>query len=385
MDLVDKLRAVSADIRDRRRFATNEASTRSYLIDPFIRALGYDPNEPNDVEPEFTADFVASNRKVDYALKLEGEPIIFVEFKSATKNLSFENTVQLQHYFSTKLDVRFGIVTNGIEYRFFSDIENANVMDDEPFLIVDMLNLDDRSLQELTTFSNSAFDFEKALSQARQLKYGNVIRQRIESEIEQPSREMVQYLARNLYVGSFSSDVFGEFAPIVERELQDLFLTGQIVAKEDQTEIKSDFWNIESPAIRDRIQPFPSPQAFKSESNIGSRTSQPKLLRDNSNEARRLYEWGTKTSKGFVKNRRGNLKIYDAAGEKHFWVEDENVLDGTCYPEIKNKLEISTSHRVPRDDPPPSTRLVNVIPAYQRFDFEYKHRGNGRYVVTRVL
>ena len=383
MELEDKLSAVSEEVRQKKQFAKTEASTRNYLIDPFIRALGYDPNEPNDVEPEFTADFVASNRKVDYALKIEGKPIVFVEFKTATKNLSFEHTVQLQHYFSTKLDVRFGIVTNGLEYRFFADIDNPNVMDDEPFLIVDLLNANDELLRELTAFSKSEFAIERTLLKARQLKYGSIIRQRIKSEIEQPSRDLVKILARNLYSGSFSSDVFGEFAPIVERELQHLFLSEQNLAKDDQTEFKSDIGSIESPAIRDRIQPFPSPQAFKSESNIGSRTSQPKLLRDNASAARRLYEWGTKTAKGFVKNRRGNLRIYDAAGEKHFWVEDEKILDRTCYPEMD--IEISKSHRVENDNPPPESRLVNVIPTHRRFDFEYEHVGGGRYVVTRII
>lgn len=383
MDLVDKLRAVSADIRERQGFATNEASTRNYLIDPFIRALGFDPNNPNDVEPEFTADFVTSNRKVDYALKKDGKPIIFVEFKAATRNLSFEHTVQLQHYFSTKLDVRFGIVTNGLEYRLFSDIDNPNVMDDEPFLIVDLYDENDETLKELTAFSKSEFAIEKTLFRARQLKYGSIIRQRIESEIEQPSRELVKYLARNLYFGSFSSDAFGEFAPIVERELQHLFLTEHRVAIDDRTEFDSDIESVESPAIRDRIQPFPSSRALESDINIGSRTSQPRLLRDNSYAARRLYEWGTKTAKGFIKNRRGDLKIYDAAAEKHFWVEDESILEGTCYAHMD--IEISTSQRVENYGTAADSRTVNVIPTHLRFDFEYKHVGNGRYVVTRIL
>ena len=383
MDLVDKLRAVSTEIRERRRFATNEASTRNYLIDPFIRALGYDPNEPKDVEPEFTADFVANNRKVDYALKKEGKPIIFVEFKTATRSLSFQNTVQLQHYFSTKLDVRFGIVTNGLEYRFYSDIDNPNVMDDEPFLIADLLNANDKLFKELSAFSKQGFDLEGALLKARQLKYGSIIRQRIESEIEQPSRELVKYLARNLYIGSFSSDAFGEFAPIVERELQELFLSEQNLWKDDQANFKSDIGSTETPAIRDRIQPFPSPPVFESQSNIGSQTSHPKLLRDNAFAARRLYERGTKTAKGFIKNRRGSLRIYDAAGEKHFWVEDERILDGTCYTEME--IEISKDHRVANDSPPPQTRLVNVIPSHRRFDFKYEHRGSGRYVVTGII
>lgn len=169
MDLVTELRSVAVDVLSKRQFAKNEAQTRSYLIDPFMRALGFEPNEPNDVEQEFTADFVANNRKVDYALKKNGSPIIFVEFKPATTKLSYEHTKQLQQYISTKLNVRFGILTNGLEYSFFADIDNPNVMDDEPFLVVDIRNFDDGFARELVCFSKTDFDSQKTFSKAREL------------------------------------------------------------------------------------------------------------------------------------------------------------------------------------------------------------------------
>ncbi|MCY3916125.1 MAG: type I restriction endonuclease [Chloroflexi bacterium] len=383
MDLVDKLRAVSAEIRERRRFATNEASTRNYLIDPFIRALGYDPNEPKDVEPEFTADFVANNRKVDYALKKEGKPIIFVEFKTATRSLSFQNTVQLQHYFSTKLDVRFGIVTNGLEYRFYSDIDNPNVMDDEPFLIADLLNANDKLFKELSAFSKQGFDLEGGLLKARQLKYGSIIRQRIESEIEQPSRELVKYLARNLYIGSFSGDAFGEFAPIVERELQDLLLSEQSHVQDKQTEFKSDIGSEETPAIRDRIQPFVPSQMHMSGSDIGSRASEPRLIQDGPFESRRLYDKSTMKAKGFYVNNNDEVAAYDAANEKYFWFEDTRLLEETCYSEMADYI----IKGIKRQNNPQTgkSELVNVIPRHKKFQFEYEHRGSGRFVITRIL
>lgn len=254
MDMIEKLHAVSEELQSKKRYAKSEASTRSFLIDPFLRALGYDPSDPNDVEPEFTADFVAKGKKVDYALKKGGRPIIFVEFKSATKNLSFEHTIQLQHYFSTKLDVRFGIVTNGLEYRLFADIDNPNVMDDEPFLTVDMLNLDDRLLTELATFSKSGFEFYQALSKARQLKFGSVIRQRIETEMNQPSRDIIKYFATGFYLGSFNNSVQQEFSPIIKHAWDELVdqeisrrLQGHEQEEESPTSVKTNL-PLEKPA-----------------------------------------------------------------------------------------------------------------------------------------
>ena len=256
MDLASELRKVSAVVRDRRQFATNEASTRNYLIDPFIRALGYEPNEPQDVEPEFTADFVANNRKVDYALKKQGRPIIFVEFKPATTKLSYEHTKQLQLYFSTKLTVRFGIVTNGLEYRFYADIDNPNVMDDEPFIIVDVLNLNDGLASELASFSKAGFDSYRALAKARELKVAGVIEQRIGRELQKPSRELIKYFARDLYTGSFSNAVVQEFRPIIRRTLR-RFLSRDIAETTVSTsEPIPQQLATEPTPIRDQIQPF---------------------------------------------------------------------------------------------------------------------------------
>lgn len=268
MDLASELRKVSAVVRDRRQFATNEASTRNYLIDPFIRALGYEPNEPHDVEPEFTADFVANNRKVDYALKKQGRPIIFVEFKPATTKLSYEHTKQLQLYFSTKLTVRFGIVTNGLEYRFYADIDNPNVMDDEPFLTVDILNLDNGVIPELSSFSKEGFDTQKSFAKAKELKFGAVIRRRVEDELEKPSRELIKYFARDLYPGSFTNVVADVFSPIVKREfrraIRNDFGSPPVAMNRPRPQELSH----KSAAIRDKIQPFQSSLSRKPDSNI---------------------------------------------------------------------------------------------------------------------
>lgn len=268
MELATELRSVTTDVLSKRQFATDEASTRSYLIDPFLRVLGYDPNNPNDVKPEFTAAFVAKNRKVDYALKKDGHPIILVESKPAKTNLSYEHTIQLQHYFSTKLNVHFGIVTNGLEYRFYTDIDNQNVMDDEPFLTVDIRDLDDGVIHELFSFSKSGFNFHKAVAKARELKYAAKIRNRIESEIEEPSRELIRYLARDLYSGSFTNSVADEFGPIIRQAFQQI-LSKDIGASPSPTSThKQQALAAESPPIRDTFQPYVPSSAPQTDSNI---------------------------------------------------------------------------------------------------------------------
>ena len=84
MDLVEKLRELSAEVESRLAAAKrSEANTSQFLVMPFFEALGYGVHNPNDVEPEFTADVGIQREKVDYALKRDGNPVVLVEVKYA--------------------------------------------------------------------------------------------------------------------------------------------------------------------------------------------------------------------------------------------------------------------------------------------------------------
>ena len=95
-----------------------EEATKMAFIAPFLNLLGYDVFNPSIVVPEFVAD-VGSKKgeKVDYAIMDNGKPLILIEAKSVHENLDNHNN-QLVRYF-TVTDAKFGILTNGIEYRFF--------------------------------------------------------------------------------------------------------------------------------------------------------------------------------------------------------------------------------------------------------------------------
>ena len=229
MDLIEFLRGVSKEIRQKRRYATDEAKTRSFLVEPFLKRLGYDPGNPDDVTPEFIAGFVAKKTKVDYALKKDGKPIIFVEVKSAITSLSHNHTVQLQHYFSTKLDVRFGIVTNGLEYRFYADLDLPNVMDDAPFLIVDMLNFDEAYVADLSIFTKSSFDVDRAKSHAIGLKHKFALRRVLEQEIDSPSDELIKLFIKRIRpeLKGVTKKVSAEMTPIVKEVWAEFTFGGQ--------------------------------------------------------------------------------------------------------------------------------------------------------------
>ncbi len=230
MSLMDELNRISDGISQKIKSSTNEARTRSYLVDPFIGALGYNIFDPSEVVPEYTADFgTKRGEKVDYAIMREGKPIILIEAKSAKTSLSIWQASQLFRYYATT-EARFGILTNGVKYQFYTDLEERNKMDRQPFLIIDMLNLDERLVKELEGFTKANFDAERILSSAKELKLTPEIRRRLAEEYQQPSKELVRLLANGLYSGSFKQSVFEEFAPIVRKAFHE-FVDDKIASR----------------------------------------------------------------------------------------------------------------------------------------------------------
>lgn len=127
MNLKETLEMLNKVVADHQDLIKNEESTKQFLILPMLRGLGYDTYSPKEVTPEFTADFHKKNEKVDYAISINGEPKIFLEAKSINSAIT-KNAPQLSRYFSTFPNVRLGILTNGLEYHFFTDLNNTNIM-----------------------------------------------------------------------------------------------------------------------------------------------------------------------------------------------------------------------------------------------------------------
>ena len=100
---------------------------------PFLQLLGYDVFDPNEVIPEMTCDIgTKKGEKVDYAIMKDEKPIILIECKHWEQDLSAHN-IQLKRYYHES-EAKFGVLTNGVVYKFYTDIVKPNVMDDTPFL-----------------------------------------------------------------------------------------------------------------------------------------------------------------------------------------------------------------------------------------------------------
>lgn len=216
----EKLKALSKAAPLRLPKLETEEATKNALIMPFLGALGYDVFDPSEVVPEFTADVgTKKGEKVDYAIKRGDEVIILVEAKKASEPLSTNHSGQLYRYFSVT-KARIAILTNGIYYQFFSDLEEPNKMDAKPFLELNILEPKDGLIDELSKLTKDAFDLETMLSAASDLKYMREIRRTFEEQLEVPDEEFVRFFFTKAYPnGRFTQTARLQFAELVKKTL----------------------------------------------------------------------------------------------------------------------------------------------------------------------
>lgn len=216
MDLIDRIQDIASRIPKQQEVIQTEEATKNAFIMPFISALGYDVFNPSEVIPEFTADLgTKKGEKVDYAINKDGKTIILMECKWCGTDLRKEHASQLFRYFSTT-EARFGILTNGILYQFFSDIDEPNKMDSKPFFEFDMMNIEEDQILELKKFSKQTFALEEILNTASALKYTRAIKKILNHEFENPSEEFVKFFASKIYDGRLTQQVVGRFSDVIK-------------------------------------------------------------------------------------------------------------------------------------------------------------------------
>lgn len=219
MDLSDQLKNISDRYQKAKDNIKTEEATKMSLIAPFLQALGYDVADPMEVVPEFTADIgTKKGEKVDYAiLNEENAPVILIECKHWGENLDLHKS-QLLRYFNVT-HARFGILTNGVTYHFFTDLVEPNKMDEKPFLDFSIHDISEATLKEVKKFSKSQFDLESILSNASDLKYSGEIKAMLSQEFKDPSPDFVKYFAQRIYPGKVTARIQEQFTELMKQSL----------------------------------------------------------------------------------------------------------------------------------------------------------------------
>ena len=224
-----------------------EEATKTSLILPFIQMLGYDIFDPAEVVPEFTADIgIKRGEKVDYAIMQRGKPAILIECKRYGSNLAEDAVSQLVRYFGVT-DAHFGILTDGISYRFFSDLDQPNVMDQKPFFQFNMLSCSDKAVEELKRFTKEEFNVDETLEAAAVLKYIEGMKQALVRQLSTPDEEFSRWLTKQVYSKLLTQVAKERFSHLVRQAFRE-FIDDRINA------------TLKSALARDTIIDEPTPE-----------------------------------------------------------------------------------------------------------------------------
>lgn len=211
----EKLENLAVKISVLKNKDVSEEPTKMSLIVPFLQILDYDVFNLDEVEPEFTADFgTKKGEKVDYAIFKNGEPKILIECKPINEKLNIHNS-QLFRYYSTTT-AKYAILTNGEIYEFYTDIDKSNIMDSKPFMVINLSNLLDDDVNQLSKFHKDFFNERKIYDSATNLKYINEIKELILKDLENPSEDFIKYYTNKLYNGKNTEKVINTFSNYIK-------------------------------------------------------------------------------------------------------------------------------------------------------------------------
>jgi len=221
MDFKDQILQLAARAEKMLPQIQTEEATKNALIMPFIQIMGYDVFNPSEVNPEFIADIgIKKGEKVDYAIMKDSEPAILVECKHHLENLDPHNSQLFRYFHTTK--AKFGLLSNGMTYRFYTDLVEKNKMDSTPLFEFKLTEIKEVEIAELKKFHKSYFDVENITNTASELKYLNELKGILTREINAPSENFVAFFTKQIYPGVLTAKIKEQFVPIVKRSFSQL-------------------------------------------------------------------------------------------------------------------------------------------------------------------
>ena len=219
MDFKDSILQLAERVSSLKESIQTEEATKNAFIMPFIQILGYDVFNPLEVVPEMDCDIAKKKgEKIDYAIMKDGSPIMLIECKHWKQDLNLHDNQLKRYYVASK--AKFGLLTNGIVYRFYTDLIKENIMDDVPFLEFNLEKIRETQIEEVKKFCKENFDLDNILSSANELKYTSEVKKIIRAEFEEPSTELVKMLTKRVYEGIVTQKVLDQFTDVVKRALK---------------------------------------------------------------------------------------------------------------------------------------------------------------------
>ncbi len=221
MDFKDQIKQLSERVVKLKDSIATEEATKNAFIMPFIQILGYDVFNPLEVVPEYVTDIgTKKGEKIDYAIFKEDTPAILIECKHWQQKLDLHDNQLLRYFHVSK--AKFAILSNGIKYRFYTDLEETNKMDEKPFLEFDLTEIKDNQIEELKKFHKSYFDIDNIVNSASELKFSSAIKAIFSNELKTPSDEFLRFFISKVYNGKITAKVLADFSELVKKSINNV-------------------------------------------------------------------------------------------------------------------------------------------------------------------
>ena len=233
MDIRERILSHSQFVKSNADKVANEQDTKRVLVIPFLEdVLGIKSRDPHDLKSEYPADWGDRNHKaVDYALMFGDKPLVIIEAKMARKSLDGEPLTQLRGYFSAIPEAKFGILTDGIKYRFYADLDNSKGLDPEPFLEIDLSDAYESRVSDIARFQKDSFDANQILDWAKEnsvrSKWQDTTTNLLRQELAEPSDEFVRFMMDRLDAGRKTRARRDDFRAYIKTSVSQLRLGGE--------------------------------------------------------------------------------------------------------------------------------------------------------------
>jgi hypothetical protein len=223
-----RIEAYAERVKRVRDHVKNEEATKVALILPFVALLGYDDRDPTEVSAEHAADFSEKYKnRVDYAILRDGRPVVAIECKSVG-NGKKDDRGQLKSYFNASKTVKLGILSDGIVFELFVDSQEPNIMDDEPFLVIDFEAIGRGQITEtvvegLRAITKGRFDPDTVSENARRNIIHKEFSAYLEQQFNEPTIDFTRFLLRENNIRFVRLNAIDSYRSIVKSAFDDLF------------------------------------------------------------------------------------------------------------------------------------------------------------------
>lgn len=220
MAFSDSLRTLANQIEERRRQVVTEEAVKQALILPFLSLLGFDIWNPAELIPEYRAGWAKNNEKIDYCLQIHGKAVLFVEAKGPGETLA-NHDAQLAKYFNSTPDLKFAIITNGVQHRFFTDLQEPNLLDKKPFFEFNFEGFTDADIAVLERFRKDVFSVDSLVSYAEDLVFLGTLKNQFKRLLREPSDEFISFAVKEAHIVDtrVTAKVIERFRPLVKESI----------------------------------------------------------------------------------------------------------------------------------------------------------------------